>query len=501
MMTRQSQTVGEVLRQGTVYGHVSSGEGKNLIRKQQEVFDRSITWEANNPTRWNACEAHKSNYWNMGVPVETTVPQWKVVLTVPKGDWSKAKTSATPIGGINVAFATIPSKNLDLGPSDKFVTDRIASCSEGLVTQAAGSPTNDLMRSIYELKDMKQCFKTMGNLMDFVAKPHLSRTKFPTQRQYNRYLSVLSGSIKNASDAYLGYTFGLDPTIKDLQNWIRTFLIPDSALTPVRRHYAKGTTVRSGGGVDPSRTIGSVEGNARSHYSHSSYLDLFCEPVPGKESYEWIVSPYAAFTNVGFSDASSANAFSSLGLNVITSTHHSLTCFAKLAYDCDINLPSPLVQSMQNAYKRGWDLTPFSFVVDWFADVGGYLDRQDRMRRVKMQGYYLDSGAGVWLSKRSVTKIYYPQLMAQCSYEITDHWPRGGFYPGARIYFTEAFSRQVIWRPVGETLTYSRKKIADNVIMPGLRTRGISDQGWYQATTSAAMLLSNMLKGSTRKGK
>lgn len=71
----------------------------------------------------------------------------------------------------------------------------------------------------------------------------------------------------------------------------------------------------------------------------------------------------------------------------IDSMSYTLVQRIKLAIDDEDNELIDLINKIESAgflptFQNIWDLIPFSFVIDWFADVGGYLERLDANFRI-----------------------------------------------------------------------------------------------------------------------
>lgn len=62
-------------------------------------------------------------------------------------------------------------------------------------------------------------------------------------------------------------------------------------------------------------------------------------------------------------------------------------------------------------YVNVWDLIPFSFVVDWLVDIGGYLDRVDQRRAYN--SYYVRND----IISQKVTRIVEPRLIGLRGYD------------------------------------------------------------------------------------
>lgn len=89
--------------------------------------------------------------------------------------------------------------------------------------------------------------------------------------------------------------------------------------------------------------------------------------------------------------------FDSNGFSTVTAYHtrtasygncnRTITQRIKLAIDKEDQGLQRLFQQLENigslpTFENVWDLIPYSFLVDWFIDVGGYLQRVDTRRRI-----------------------------------------------------------------------------------------------------------------------
>lgn len=275
-------------------------------------------------------------------------------------------------------------------------------------------------RSAIELKDTKQ---TINQLCQFTkwVNSHGGRTLKLVNRagkKVFRKVDLLDNCASLAS-AYLWYSFGVEPTVSDVKTFCsqcskgslkvlgsKTRIIPKGT-TMVYRYSARPKAVNIGkcmftnGWVDSSGrvTIDKVEQiqlvRGTTWYTASTYLT----PPRAKR---------------------------------VVSTGERGAYFAQLVRDVEISQSEDLSKRMEWNCPIGrtlWDITPFSFLLDWFVDVGQLIENLDHWSVGKR---YRTSMTPIWqnVSKRSETYIPSLQYWGFRSIvpgDVPDSWGHGGY--------------------------------------------------------------------------
>jgi hypothetical protein len=93
---------------------------------------------------------------------------------------------------------------------------------------------------------------------------------------------------------------------------------------------------------------------------------------------------------------------------VIVNNEISGCYFAKTIRDVELEaMPIRKFRWSCPATATWWEVTPFSFVVDWFVDVGKFISQLDRRYTTKE---YHDALGPIWLSERRRNTTYVPAV-------------------------------------------------------------------------------------------
>jgi hypothetical protein len=122
---------------------------------------------------------------------------------------------------------------------------------------------------------------------------------------------------------------------------------------------------------------------------------------------------------------------------------HSLEQRIKIAIDNEDSDFSALAQKVDSmgfalTLENVWDLIPYSFVIDWFIDIGGFLERADaRMRLMRQNIQYATMSSKYTLRKNLVPTSTYPIVgtLTVVHYQrwTTDHCPVPPLSPSSKI--------------------------------------------------------------------
>lgn len=129
-----------------------------------------------------------------------------------------------------------------------------------------------------------------------------------------------------------------------------------------------------------------------------------------------------------------------------------------------------------------WELIPFSFVVDWFVNLGKWLRQANRMSEAYQRGFRLES---VWLSQRVDHVTYWP-------YGSRSEMPHVFNLDSGGFDYQIQYRKTVGWwmRRLRRNYTRGLWDASPNTLsLPTLDVRGVSDQGAFQWGTGTALAI------------
>lgn len=258
-------------------------------------------------------------------------------------------------------------------------------------------------RSFFELKDTKATLKPFISFFKW-SKANLGK-KLPGAigRKLGK-LSVASSCAKMAS-AYLWYKFGVEPTISDVNRFTSEVssgkLSVQGRKNPLR--VPKGAILVSRYSVNPGkRRVGEVMFKNLGEVNRDGGVVM-------KDSIErsWPnYSTYHTFPNP-FPDGSVW-----VQPNTVTAQYERGAYFAEVIRDIEVDATTQLSRQMAwncPMANTAWELVPFSFVVDWFVDVGKYIHNLEKLSIGVSERQKLGP---IWHSVQIVTDTYRPSLDA-----------------------------------------------------------------------------------------
>lgn len=451
----------------TVWVGEKSREDEAYWQSTDTLEMESITYSDRGWDKPNIC--HHSFSRSAGSSVGD-LPSFTVrfLAGIPVADVVPEVTSTYACG----AFRPRYTREIGWDPSarDKALGDAIAS----VASQGYRAMMN-LPQAIIELKDVPRSISQLGQLMSWCRGVARSRNSARALKRLVRY-----GSLQQVARTYLNAVFGIMPTASDVSNFLKQ--IPKRLELSGRVvDYKKGQRIRAafrlgGGGEIPIYAPTSVNGTytkVGSRYRRWSYS-------LGLESLGASSSSVAAegTTNTGDWPYGSHLAFRVSSLQGVA--------FGRVAETVDWN---DAVNALDDILAQAppalvlWELTPFSFVVDWFADVSGWMRRANRMRWASARGLRLEDG--VWLGERSTSSTYYPKVTQSLTESYRRLWAAGEQI----AYSCSGISVKTVSHSlVGQEGTYDRRGLGD-LRIPTLDLRGVQAQGMFQAGTGLALCL------------
>lgn len=422
-----------------------------------------ITYTRNGASEPNWCH---HTFFRHGLPIQTlptySVERWTGPATIGGGE-------VVPRTETRVYGAWAPTTIRSLSYDHSEYNSAFANALSRVASEGFSSMMN-VPQAIIELKDVPGTARDLSNLVRYGR--GLLRSRGPR---------VLSRStLRSVAKGYLADVFGIQPTAGDVSRFLEQ--VPKRLQLSGRVvDYYRGQKVRAhfrlgGKGLIPQYPSTSKIESALFFADIGSSVNM----CPA----DWLGSANAStIANEGVTRSGLWPYGSQIGYRVEVLD---CTCFGEVANTVtwndamsaldDVLANSPLPLTM-------WELLPFSFVVDWFADVSQWMKNANRIRWAHSMGLRLKDG--VWKSERSCYETYYPFLNHSAQ--------------GTLVYSHQAGNR-VYWNAFGS----STKKVTHQLVLtegnfyrerygelrlPPLSTKGVLDQGIFQAATSLALCL------------
>lgn len=184
-------------------------------------------------------------------------------------------------------------------------------------------------------------------------------------------------NLREAGGSYLNFVFGIKPTVSDLQRMAETVV----RLDPYLKGYVREERVRIS--RKSQRTLTTYQNSSRSTASGNGAF--FSSLVPTTDRSGLGITVREGGTGFGSSGTPYSNAVRDLDFYV--SATRTLRVFGTFQYF--IPRPAGLMGRLKAAHRGAqralgggldaptlWELTPWTWLVDWFADVGGLLRYQ-----------------------------------------------------------------------------------------------------------------------------
>lgn len=264
---------------------------------------------------------------------------------------------------------------------------------QALLNLWAGRPRRhmNVALALIELRDVKKSIDQFCEFAKFGVK--LVKGQVPLPRYITSVLGpprAISASCQRTAEAYLWYTFGVRPTVDDLTRFIRE--VRTSKLVVggrKRKPLLIGRTYANGFRSDPDNTPKGRDGlgSFQDHIGFGAWsMTATYAGNPVIHIYPTCISP---------------------GLNGYTIRKVYGKVFAKVReqgkwtwryFPTDMSWSCPLL-------RTAWELVPFSFVMDWFVDVGSSIQRLDDLSWVATTRFAFDEP---WISRVTEDVHYAP---------------------------------------------------------------------------------------------
>jgi hypothetical protein len=320
----------------------------------------------------------------------------------------------------------------------------------------------NLPQAIIELKDIPRTVSAARKLGRFAKK------FVPGWR--SRGLTV--GDI---ASLYLAKVFGIDPLRKDINDFLGQ--VPEAVRLKVRQvRYTKGQPVRAGFIVEPAVVESKLQ-PVSTQYAKLTYSGR------GKGVDFALAANYNS-TAIAAQGTTETPSWPYGTGEWLQYSGHEGVMFGRVA--ADFSHDYSYVEDLSinaSPLSTAWELIPFSFLADWFVDLGTWLKRQNAIASARKLGFFLEDG--VWISHRSVTKGYLPRLTSTVTV-----MPDGGYAPISPQYSRAfvAMSKRREYALFYERFSYERKRYA-RMFFPGVVYKSLSDQRPFQWSAGTALAI------------
>jgi len=330
-------------------------------------------------------------------------------------------------------------------------------------------PHGNWLQAACELKDSKQ---TLGQVLQFLSwsRKVLGR-KVRIPKKGPRVLSAAS-RLADFASAYLWYQFGVEPTVSDVRKFLAELskgrLKCYGTVRNPRTVAKKGEVLvcRYSNRPKPTQILDEMFGRTRKTVGTGA-LHL------SRNTRAYVTWPFKGLTDVQ----------PSYGQKLVVQGVTSGCYFARVREDIELSGVEDLKRRWSwncPSFRTLWELVPFSFLVDWFVDVGKTIERLEKRYCTESFLSYLGP---VWVTEKTETITYMPIVSGKA--ELSLLTPPQSIYDGGWLnlrwnadYSYYAQSRQT---------SFKRRKLgeAPAVAIPEL-ARQIQA---YQLSTGMALAL------------
>lgn len=394
-----------------------------------------------------------------------------LVWTVSRGNQPSAKTEATSHTEYNGASytydrtghrpaLTVPIENIENARTSAYAALIHLKPERHMnVTQAA-----------MELKDTEQ---TLGQLVSFMR---WARSVFGKSVRCGKGFTRLSVASKltSVANAYLWYKFGVEPTVTDVKRFLKEL---SQGKLRVSGHKSK-ITLNRGTVVKQHYSVAlPKEAIAQSMFPPVGTTQRGALHDEGVFQVRLVRNPWGPVTtSVTLPLHGSGQASRFLAYPTWVSDETRGCYFATLKDNLEIDG----LDSLKNkwgwncpALATLWELTPFSFLVDWVVDVGGALRLLERRY---LQADYRSALGTIWHWERTRRSLYWPVQSCEGHGERVDDDT-----------FRFEWSLDRSWRRVRETSSFVRRALGD---APGWVIPKLGETiRAYQISTGMALLM------------
>lgn len=347
----------------------------------------------------------------------------------------------------------------------------------------AGKPQRpmNVALAVCELKDMPHTIRQLASFSKWCWRACKGQVVGKGSNRLIRLLdnirkTGLKTNLRTLAQAYLWESFGVEPTVTDVKHFMRD--------VGNERLHVKGAKPRD-------RLVTGL--TYKAYFNARDYeLDTHGRPTGWPELNKTSVTEYTEFKYREINTAGNCQ----YNWKVVTEEYRGCV-FAKLIpegaqfqryFPTDFNWGNPI-------FRTAWELIPFSFVVDWFADVGKAVQRLDDLTWVSWARL---AWGEPWISYTKTRKEWYPEITYIHSVKLGDVRPRQPHQSGwgnAQYTCTKSLTQLGRWYPGKETKYYRRDKASELGVSYWALYRGLIPAQKvtfkrYQLTTGMALVVS-----------
>lgn len=327
-------------------------------------------------------------------------------------------------------------------------------------------------RSLCELKDTRQTLRGLRDFLKWAVSAGRGRIKATT-------------TIFEAARMYLTVRFGIEPTVSDVKKFLKQLGSDKLKILQVPRKLEKGTVLRAAYKIGASQAmlnqLCGVPPNGNAVEVRSTWIGtngVFLVPNTSGSSRPWLPGTWA--------------------LRRVRCREYRGVLFGRLKAPIEMSSSMRKMRAFEWSCPLGktfWDLTPFTFLIDWFCDIGSVIERLDKIcigTEIRPQ-----FESGIWHSAMMADTVYQPVISCASTVSLTGE-PPDAWYP---IWHARAMNSTTVsdWVRCSCESNYARAPYVPpaSILLPALRWK----LSGYQLSTGAALVisLSKSLKRAFRR--
>lgn len=334
-------------------------------RFRQEAFDgfETIRYADNGPLVNNECYASARTFANWPKAL-TAIEKWQVSSSAPY----TYQTS----GLGSLGFAPTSRDSIEATFPEQQVSDAEFSAALRARNACKMPRTMNLPLATVELKDTKRSLETVGRICKFLYDLPLTRRKV-----------LLAASAAEVCGAYLTWIYGVKPTKRDIEKFRKEYFGKGAIglkLIPVK--LRKGQRVRA-----------PFELSTDTNYVNGAFTErLYSSSQVQRVLYrgQWL----STATVCG---DTSASAWPGLGPYWCWKVKGII--YGEVEESRDVVLdPKKILRYNGGLWTTTYELIPFSFLLDQFLDIGGYIQKLEKSLMTRAEGEIVFKD-GLWLSE------------------------------------------------------------------------------------------------------
>lgn len=333
----------------------------------------------------------------------------------------------------------------------------------------APPPHMNVLRSAMELKDTKE---TVDSLISFTRWCKNLCNAGSIVLNGKRRLVTLATNVATFARYYLTYKFGIEPTVADTKQFLRE--LSEGKLS------VKGSQAVAGYRKGQTVVVRYVTGPSASDLAAAMF------PTTGGGSGEVRPEPIRLMAGSSALTVPFGNHPSGFSQGREVTVRREVGCyFAQLNRDLEFRGLDELKRRWTwncPSFRTLWDVCPFSFLIDWFVDVGASIERIEK--RYLMQNYAQYLGP-IWWAQKVQTKVYHPALRR---FDVSASKPQPPSDPSYGGTLNVGWTWEAAPHLVSQSEVFERRPVTvvPTALWPALGQR-ISA---YQISTGMAMILS-----------